>query len=62
MSEVIGRLNRTIEAQGPDSLLVEARDALGNAYQTIGDLYERIDRLESVIADYGWTPDEIGGI
>jgi hypothetical protein len=62
MSEVIGRLNRTIQAQGPDSLLVESRDALVLAYQTISDLHEKIGRLESVIADYGWSPDEITSI
>lgn len=49
MSEVIGRLNRTIAARGPDSIWVESRDALVAAYQTIGELHEKIARLESCI-------------
>jgi hypothetical protein len=52
MSEVLGRLNRTIEAQGPDSLLVEARDALASAYETISNLHVvRRARAEMVYAE-----------
>ena len=48
MSEVLGRLNAAIEAQGPDQLWVDARDALTAAYQTISDLRVEVDAaLES---------------
>ncbi len=50
MSEILGRLNRTIEAQGPDDLWVQSRDALALAYQTISDLHERLAASEAVIA------------
>jgi len=42
MSEILGRLNATIKAQGPDQLWVDARDALAAAYQTISNLHEEI--------------------
>lgn len=48
MSEVLGRLNAAIQAQGPDQLWVDARDALAAAYQTISDLRVDVDAsLES---------------
>ena len=47
MSEIIGRLNRAIEARGPDSLWVESRGALVAAYGTIAALHERIGSMEA---------------
>lgn len=54
MSEVIGRLSRTIEARGPNPLWVESRDALVAAYDTIAALHERIGSLEA----RGAAPEE----
>lgn len=54
MSEVLGRLNAAIKAQGPDKLWVDSRDALAAAYQTISDMHERLaesDRLAQIRLD-----------
>ena len=43
MSEILGRLDRTIKSQGPDSLLVQAREALHAAYETIAELRQDVE-------------------
>ena len=57
MSEIVGRLNRTIEARGPDPLWVESRDALVAAYGTIADLHERLASKETDLASRATVPD-----
>lgn len=53
MSEVLGRLNAVIEAQGPDQLWVDARDALASAYQTISDLREKVESKSGAVTTMG---------
>ena len=57
MSEIVGRLSRTIDARGPDSLWVESRDALVSAYGTIADLHERLATKEVELASRASVPD-----